>query len=58
MNSKLLKKLEALLAEAAAKRTWGEIQIDLKDGRPILMRTITQQKLDEEHPDGIAGKKY
>ena len=52
MNNKVLKKLEALLNEAAAKRTWGEIQIDLKDGKPILIRQTVQMKLHEDYPSG------
>ena len=52
MNSKQLRRLEAILVEATAKRTWGEIQIDLKDGKPILMRTTIQAKIfDEDRPD-------
>jgi hypothetical protein len=31
MNSKLLKKIEAMLVDAAVQKTWGDIQIDLKD---------------------------
>lgn len=52
MNNKVLKKLEALLNEAAAQRTWGEIQIDLKDGKPILIRQTVQMKLHEDYPSG------
>ena len=54
MNNKVLKKLEALLNEAAAQRTWGEIQIDLKDGKPILIRQTVQMKLHEDYPSGTA----
>ncbi|MGA7766018.1 MAG: hypothetical protein WCA27_07300 [Candidatus Sulfotelmatobacter sp.] len=50
MNSKALKKIEGMLAEAAARRTWGEIQIDLKDGKAILIRQIIQTKINEEYP--------
>ena len=46
---KLLKKIEAMLIEAAAQRTWGDIHIDLKDGRPILMRYTVQTKIDEDY---------
>jgi len=47
---KLLKKIETMLTEAAATRTWGEIQIDLKDGKPILIRQTVQIKINEEYP--------
>lgn len=52
MNSKVLKKIEAMLADAAAQRTWGEIQIDLKDGKAILIRQIIQTKIHEDYPNG------
>jgi hypothetical protein len=45
-----IQKLEALLAEAAEKRTWGAIEIQLKQGIPILVRTTTQEKL-EDYPN-------
>jgi len=45
-----IQKLEALLAEAAKKRTWGAIEIQLKQGPPILVRTTTQEKL-EDYPN-------
>lgn len=50
MNSKLLKKIEAMLTEASARRTWGEIQIDLKGGKPILIRQTVQLKVQEDYP--------
>jgi hypothetical protein len=49
---KLLKKLETMLVDAAAQKTWGDIQIDLKDGRPILIRQTIQTKIHEECPNG------
>lgn len=50
MTSKVLKKIEAMLVEASAQRTWGEIQIDLKDGKPILIRQTVQMKVQEDYP--------
>lgn len=52
MNSKLLKKIEAILVEAAVQKTWGDIQIDLKDGKPILIRQTIQTKIHEDYPSG------
>jgi hypothetical protein len=53
---KLLKKIEAMLIEAAAHRTWGDIHIDLKDGRPILIRETKQTKINnEDYPDASSG---
>jgi hypothetical protein len=43
-----MKKLDELLAEARAKRSWGEITIVLKDGKPVLLRQTTQEKVEEE----------
>jgi len=46
-----LKKVEQLLREAADKRSWGSIEIDLKDGRVFLLRQTTQIKpTDEDFP--------
>lgn len=50
--NKVLVKIEAMLTEAAAQRMWGEIQIDLKDGKPILIRQTIQTKIHEECPNG------
>ncbi len=41
----LLRKLDSMLEEAARDRTWGLIEIDLKNGVPILLRKTTQEKL-------------
>lgn len=49
--SQTLKKVEQLLQEAAAKRSWGSIEIDLKDGRVYLLRQTTQIKPEgEDYP--------
>jgi hypothetical protein len=49
-----IQKLAALLAEAAEKRTWGAIEIQLKQGIPILVRTTTQEKLEDYPNDSIS----
>jgi hypothetical protein len=36
-----------MLAEAQAKRSWGEIVITLKDGRPILLKKTVQEKVED-----------
>jgi hypothetical protein len=47
----VVNKLEKMLAEARTKRTWGEITITLKDGKPVLLKQTTQEKAeDEEYP--------
>jgi hypothetical protein len=55
VNNKLMKKIEAMLADAAQQKTWGCIEIDLKDGRPILLRQTTQTKINEDFPNGSSG---
>jgi len=43
----LLRKLEKMLDEAVCDRTWGTIEIDLKDGLPNLLRKTSTEKLQE-----------
>ena len=52
---KALKKVEAMLQEAATRRTWGQIEIHLKDGHPILLRQTIQSKF-EDYPDAATSK--
>ena len=57
MNKKLMVQIEDMLRDAKAKRTWGSIEIDVKDGRPVLVRQTVQSKVeDEEYPDGNCRK--
>lgn len=48
--SQTLKKIEEMLQQAADRRTWGTIEVDLKDGRVYLLRQTTQTKIDEDYP--------
>lgn len=48
--SQTLRKLEQMLLEAQQRRSWGSIEIDLKDGRVFLMRQTTQIKPEEDSP--------
>ncbi|MBB5056913.1 hypothetical protein HDF16_001598 [Granulicella aggregans] len=50
MQTRILKQLEDLLSDAALARSWGAIEIDLKDGKPILIRHTKQFKVDEDYP--------
>ena len=43
----LLKKLEALLADARKQKMWGEVTIQIKDGHAILIRTTSQEKVED-----------
>jgi hypothetical protein len=45
-----IKRLEKMLQEAKEKRSWGSIEIDLKDGRVYLLRQTVQIKPDEDYP--------
>jgi len=42
----LLKKLECLLDEAERTRMFGTIEIEIRDGRPVVMRTTKTDRLD------------
>ena len=39
-----LKKLEAVLAEWEAARTWGSIELEIQDGAVVLLRKETKEK--------------
>ncbi len=54
MPETVSKKLERMLQEAQERRTWGRIEIDLKDGRVILLRQTAQFK-PEDCPGGECG---
>jgi uncharacterized radical SAM superfamily Fe-S cluster-containing enzyme len=52
MNKTLLAQLESMLSDAKSKRTWGSIEIEVKDGRPTIVRQTIQSKVtDEEFPN-------
>ena len=42
-----LKQIEKMLAEARAKRSWGQIVIELKEGRAVLIRQTIQHKVED-----------
>jgi hypothetical protein len=42
-----MNRLEKMLADARANRTWGEIVITLKDGKPILLKLTIQEKIED-----------
>jgi len=47
MTPNLQKKLEQIFKDAAAKRSWGEVTIVLKEGKPGLLRIMIQEKVEE-----------
>jgi hypothetical protein len=42
----LLKKLESILDEAERTRMFGTIEIEIRDGRTVVMRTTKTDRLD------------
>lgn len=48
----LLKKLDAMMAEAERTATWGNIEIELRNGEAVLLRKSTTEKLTENNRDG------
>ena len=40
--------LEKLLQDAERSHLWGNIQLDFQDGKLVLIRTTTTQKIREE----------
>lgn len=44
----LLKKLEMMLASAEAERMWGQIEIEIKEGEPMLLRKSATERLDND----------
>jgi hypothetical protein len=44
-----LDELERLLSEAELSHTWGQIQVDLQDGQPVLIRQTKTKKLYGEN---------
>lgn len=43
----LIRSLTATLDEWAQKRTFGNVEIEVRDGKPILIRKITTQKIED-----------
>lgn len=43
----LLRKLDAILDEAARDGTWGSIEIEFQYGKPTLLRELKTEKLQD-----------
>lgn len=41
----MTEELELVLREAAKSRIWGSIEIELRDGQPVVLRQIITKKL-------------
>lgn len=48
----LLKKLSCLLDEAERSRQWGNIDIEIRDGKPVVVRRSYTDKLTEDNNRG------
>lgn len=48
----LLKKLDAVMTEAERAATWGNIEIEIRNGEAVLLRKSTTEKLTENNRDG------
>ncbi len=48
----LLRKLETMIDDAARQRMYGKIEIEFAAGRPVFIRKMEQEKLDDrENPN-------
>jgi hypothetical protein len=45
----LLKKLDAIMADAERNRMWGQLEIEIRDGEATLLRKSTTEKLSMEN---------
>lgn len=48
----MLKKVEAMLAEAQRERIYGTIELQLREGEVELIRTSKTEKVPVEQPNG------
>ena len=44
----LLKKLNSMLTTAESERSWGQIEIEVRDGEPTLLRKTITERLDAD----------
>lgn len=42
----LLSKIMAIIEKVMGEKFWGEVVIKFKDGKPVMVTTTTQTKLD------------
>jgi hypothetical protein len=47
MTKPVITQIEQMLADSASSRTWGTIEIDIRDGRATLIRQTTQYKVED-----------
>lgn len=44
----LLKKLDNMLGQADREKSWGQLEIEIRDGEPTLLRKVTTERLDSD----------
>jgi hypothetical protein len=44
----LLKKLDNMLGQADREKSWGQLEIEIRDGEPTLLRKVTTERLDTD----------
>jgi hypothetical protein len=49
VNSRLLKELQEIFAEAARTEMWGTVEIDLQRGVPVVIRQTRSKKIEAEN---------
>ncbi len=42
----ILRKLETILDEMEHGKTWGTVELEVRDGAPVLIRKITTEKIE------------
>lgn len=47
-REKLLRKLEVMLDAAQRERMWGNIEVEIRDGVPVILRKATTEKLQDD----------
>jgi hypothetical protein len=44
----LLKQLDNMISQAERDKAWGQIEIELRDGQPTLLRKTSTERLDAD----------
>lgn len=54
----MLRKLDGVLDQLERERTFGSIEIEIRDGKPVVMRTTKTDKLIDTGENNRAAKTY
>jgi hypothetical protein len=55
-RAELFQKLGSLLDAADRERTFGTVELELRDGKIVLLRTIKTEKIEDRGNNSHAGK--